>query len=187
MCMAISPAQSKLHTCFPRPSCTSCLSGAMATRWSDMLDPVPVVVRSLDTLETFILEVDLLDTVATVKDLIHGRIRIAPQQQKLIFERIVLQDDHTMLDYDVYPGCMLHTTDTRETSVPVAMATGKTISVSAVPSLRIYVFKARIQSQIGIHAREQRLEFEGVELCNSQRLQDYNILDSACLVRLAPT
>ena len=159
----------------------------MATRWSDMLDPIPVVVRSLDTLETFILEVDLLDTVATVKDLIHGRIRIAPQQQKLIFERIVLQDDHTMLDYDVYPDCMLHTTDTRETSVPVAMATGKTISVSAVPSLQIYVFKARIGAQIGIHAKKQRLEFEGMELCNSQRLQDYNILDSACLIRLAPT
>ena len=159
----------------------------MATRWSDMLDPIPVVVRSLDTLETFILEVDLLDTVATVKDLIHGRIRIAPQQQKLIFERIVLQDDHTMLDYDVYPDCMLHTTDTRETSVPVAMATGKTISVSAVPSLQIYVFKVRIGSQIGIHAKKQRLEFEGMELCNSQRLQDYNILDSACLIRLAPT
>ncbi len=68
---------------------------------------IQVFVRSL-TGETYTITPRLCDRVAEVKVLVQGKSDVAPETQVLVFGGKILQDDHTLFDYNVQEGSTLH-------------------------------------------------------------------------------
>ena len=148
-----------------------------------MADSICVSVRTLDNMDTFWLEVDSLDTVASVKAVIQTRTHVAADHQLLIFGRLTLADSKTLADYAVGQGCVLHSADAREVQVPVVIGLGRILSVAAAPSLRVRTFKARITAAAGLGTNDRHLLFEGQVLVDNELLETYKIDGHVYLVR----
>ena len=148
----------------------------MSRRWVDIVEKcIWVSLRSLDNMETWAVEVDLAESVSMIKAMVGNIAGILPEHQKLIFGRFVLQDEYLLLDYNLFSGCLLHLTDTREHLVQVAVSTGRKVRVRAVPSLRVHVFNARVKSAVGLHHRKKCFLFSCSKLKDRRKLEDYQL------------
>ena len=148
----------------------------MSVRWADVFDEtLAFSVRSLDTMDTIRIEVNSGNTVTSVKQELSNVLGIAPVYQKLMFERVVLHDDHSLSEYSLSMGCLLHVADTRETKIPVVVGWGNIVLVRAVPSLRVRVFKARVKSAIGLSQTAGCFLFAKTKLNDRCNLDSYQL------------
>ena len=56
----------------------------------------------------FVIDVKSSDTIKHVKTMIHGKERILPDKQKLIFAGTLLEDDKTLFHYNIQNGSLLN-------------------------------------------------------------------------------
>ena len=129
------------------------------------------------------LAVEPSDSIEKVKAKIQNKAGIPSEEQHLLFGHKDLDDAHTIGDYNIQEGSILHLDRNSRGSmhIYIKMQNGKTITLDAQPESSMYKVKLKIQSEEGIPPDQQRLIYVLKELEDDHTLDDYNIHNESTL------
>ncbi|KAM0053242.1 putative Ubiquitin-like domain-containing protein [Helianthus debilis subsp. tardiflorus] len=119
------------------------------------------------------------DTIVVVKLEIQYKEHIPWNEQALIYNNMVLEDDSTLLDFNIYRNSTLTLMRKRKPRqfIPIYIKTltGKIITLEVKPSETIEEIKAQIEHEVDIPCDEQELIFNEMVLPNSDSLAELHI------------
>jgi len=144
-----------------------------------LVSTVQIVIKSSrDKNITF--EAETNHTIYQVKNMIHDKVGIPPVQQRLTSaEETRLEDQHTLIDYNMKGREILHLTLISQ--IVIKDLNGKTITMEMKPTDTIFQVKMKIQEEENINLINQQLIHDGKELSDNCTLFDYNIVNGCCL------
>ena len=148
-----------------------------------------ILVKTL-TKKIIPLEVEITNTIEEVKEKIHEKKGIPPDQHELvlIYSHNYLEDGHTLGYYNVQEGDILHAFSPlpkvrQVMKVFIRTLIGKTIPLEVDVNDTILNVKTRICFVEGIPPAQQRLIFAGKQLQDQQTLADCGIQEN-CTIHL---
>ncbi|KAF5785560.1 putative Ubiquitin-like domain-containing protein [Helianthus annuus] len=138
-----------------------------------------IIFMNTYTGKTISLLIYPTDTIAVVKLEIQYKEHILCNEQALIYNNMVLEDDSTLLDFNIYRNSTL--TLMRKCKprqfIPIYIntLTRKIITLEIKPSETIEEIKAKIEYEVDIPCDEQELIFNETVLPNSDSLAELHI------------
>ena len=128
--------------------------------------------------DTITIQANLTDKILTIKEKIQKKQdNLLPSHQRLIFGGKQLEDDKTLMDYNIQNEATLH--------LVVRLKGGQTIYVKTLigdvftfefdENQTIAEVKQKIEETENIPVNEQRLFFNNKQLADNKTLKDYKI------------
>ena len=134
-----------------------------------------IIISGLTSKMTF-LEVDVLDTIDTVKSKFRDAWGVPIDQQILIYVGRQFEGGYTLIECRIQEGATLYVRiKGGGTSINVITPTGEELLLSVELNDTISRFKQEIQDEIGVPINEQILIIDGKQLEDGFTLSDYNI------------
>ncbi|MFS8024505.1 putative Ubiquitin-like domain-containing protein [Helianthus anomalus] len=119
------------------------------------------------------------DTITVVKLEIQYKEHILVNEQALIYNNMVLEDDSTLLDFNIYRNSTLTLMRKRKQRqfIPIYIKTltRKIFTLEIKPSETIEEIKAKIEYEVDIPCNEQELIFNEMVLPNNNSLAELHI------------
>ncbi|XP_035514828.1 LOW QUALITY PROTEIN: ubiquitin-like protein ISG15 [Morone saxatilis] len=126
------------------------------------------------------------DTVSSLKRLIHEKLGVSPQKQKLVFvngQTTQLNDDSKPLCYyGLQSGSMVSLLVTSAETIQVFLSNlqGKKSTYDIRPNETVRNFKTKVESREGVPVSQQRLLHQSREMTGG-RLSDYNVVSHSTI------
>ena len=139
-------------------------------------DSFDISVKTL-TGKSITLAVKPTDSILDVKTKIYNKEGIPPDRQRFVFAGRLLDDSHTVSDYNLRKESTLQLVLKRRDTICIKINFENpiTFSVEFYPNDTVKNLKAKIQDKEGIPPGKQHLTFVGRELEEGQTLSYYNI------------
>ena len=137
---------------------------------------MPLHIQTL-TGESISVEVGESESINDLKVKIHTRLGITPEQQRLLFHGVPMNDSGALNDYDITKDATIYVVH-RIRSYEVCVKTtnsGESMSVVVNANEMIEDLKLKIHKKEGIPVDHQQLTFAGQQLEDDQCLSYYNI------------
>ena len=123
------------------------------------------------------MEVGESESINDLKVKINARLGIIPEQQRLLFHGVPMNDSGALNDYNITKDATIYVVR-RIRSYEVCVKTtnsGESMSVVVNANEMIKDLKLKLHRKEGIPVDHQQLTFAGQQLDNNQRLSYYNI------------
>uniref|UniRef100_A0A251VRY5 Putative ubiquitin n=1 Tax=Helianthus annuus TaxID=4232 RepID=A0A251VRY5_HELAN len=153
------------------------VDGSTLTATGNSVELMKIFVNTF-TGKTISLLVNPENTIEDVKWKIKCKEHIPCDEQALIYNNMVLEDNSTLLDFNIYRKStltLMRKPPRQFMSIFIKTLTGKIITVEVKSSETINNIKAKIKYEVNIPCDEQELIFNEMVLPNSGTLAEFHI------------
>ena len=123
----------------------------------------------------FSLEVELSDTVKSVKEKIQEKKGVSSHQQRLIFTDKLLEDDKALTDYGITRYNTIHLVRGGMQIFALNATREKIIPLEYDCSDTVKTVKVKLENKVGIPYDQQRFVFAGKSLEDEKKISEYSI------------